>query len=153
MPRIILCSRTNDKLRTAPDGMEDPTKIENQCARINTHMAQLINRRERGIAKAIHKVGTWSDKMNALLATFGGNRHDPIEDPSQCNDAENQQTLASLKPLEEMILVIVWELCNCKFSETLIEPWVDSKTGALDNFVLLLSSAASYEVISNNRVV
>lgn len=60
---------------------------------------------------------------------------------------------AVLKPLDDCILTILWGFLNCESAEKAVHPWITSHNGTIEDFILLLHSAAiyqaSFESVSN----
>ncbi|KAF7908460.1 uncharacterized protein EAF01_004215 [Botrytis porri] len=61
---------------------------------------------------------------------------------------------AMLEPLDDCILTIVWGLLNCESAAKAVHPWMALHNGTLEDFVLLLNSAAVYQVsFESNQLI
>ncbi|KAF7954411.1 hypothetical protein EAE96_005533 [Botrytis aclada] len=61
---------------------------------------------------------------------------------------------AVLEPLDDCIIAILWGLLNCKSAEKAVHPWITSHNGTLEDFILLLNSAAIYQAsFESNQLI
>ncbi|TGO48131.1 hypothetical protein BCON_0250g00040 [Botryotinia convoluta] len=61
---------------------------------------------------------------------------------------------AVLEPLDDCILTIVWGLLNCESADQAVHPWMALHNGTLEDFILLLNSAAVYQTsFESNQLI
>ncbi|TGO28532.1 hypothetical protein BPAE_0026g00220 [Botrytis paeoniae] len=61
---------------------------------------------------------------------------------------------AVLGPLDDCILTILWGLLHCESAEKAVHPWITLHNGTLEDFMLLLNSAAIYQAsFESNQLI
>lgn len=82
--------------------------------------------------------------MEALISALEDENRIPSKDITH----ESNPSSGAVRPLEENILAILWELHYSGMSHIILGPWVDIQCGTIQDFVTLLSFAATFEVKS-----
>ncbi|KAJ8067133.1 hypothetical protein OCU04_004506 [Sclerotinia nivalis] len=66
----------------------------------------------------------------------------------------NKTAPAVLKPLDYCIMTILWGLLECENAQKAIHPWMALHNGALEDFIILLNSAAVYQAsVGSNQLI
>ena len=147
MPSIELCLCANTvvgpEIREASSEEGERNKVPWVVA--NRYADGLITERNQKISHAMHGATTWNDKLETLISALEDESQFPLTESAH---GEQTPSLAVEKTLERYILAIIWEIHHTGMFETILGPWNDIQCGTLQDFVTLLSFAATYEVNS-----
>ena len=150
MPSIKLCpgakvgpefNKRDHSSRPTGDN-EVSWDASNRCAE------KLVRKRNKENIHATHKAVTWRDKVEALISALEDDSLEPTADPAIEDPRTIFDSSAHARPLEGAILAIIWEIHYTGMFEAIVGPWNDIHCGKLQDFVTLLSFAATYEVNS-----
>jgi hypothetical protein len=147
MPSIELCLCADTVVGPEIRGSSSEEGERNNVPWVaaNRYATGLITERNQEISHAIHGATTWNDEVETLISAL----EDESLFPSTVSAHGEQTPLSTAeKTLERYILAIIWEIHYAGMSETILGPWNDINCGTLQDFVTLLSFAATYEVNS-----
>ncbi|KAF7870408.1 hypothetical protein EAF04_004153 [Stromatinia cepivora] len=144
MPPISLCPRkTIGSLHSsAISDMDTPWLHANHCS------LGIFEQREKDLLPGIMRASspTKVDQFLQNLQTnepllYGGLKRTRMS----LLEKFNKTAPAVLKPLDYCIMTILWGLLECENAQKAIHPWMALHNGALEDFIMLLNSAAVYQ--------
>ena len=146
MAYVRLCPRAGPV--TEPQSQGDSSEGIQDDAYIvaNRYAEDLVIRRNREISEATHGAATWNDTLEALISALENENRIPSNDIPQTSESSTRPSSATARPLEENILAIVWEINHSGMSQAILEPWINIQSGKIQDFVTLLSLAATFEI-------
>ena len=150
MPGVKLCLPANESAEPQNQRNCSNEGIDNERPWVVANMLTKEHTKERNefISHAIHRATTWNDKVEALVSALEDDSQKPSMKTSQEESTITCSMLTTMKPLEGQILAILWEIHRSGIPETILRPWNDIQSGTPQDFVTLLSFAATFEANS-----
>lgn len=150
MPHVRLCPCANPVVEPQNQGnsLKEIHDNESACVAPNKYAEELITQRNQKIYQAIHGAATWNDKVEALISALDDDSSIFSNDGTRGNQTTTWPSASEGKPLEGYILAIIWELHHSGMSQTILGPWINVQCGTVQDFVTLLTFAATFEVKS-----
>ncbi|KAF7952257.1 uncharacterized protein EAE97_001754 [Botrytis byssoidea] len=148
---ISLCSETAIQTRDASTSeIYKPWLSANQCR------IEISKRRKNDLRPEIMNASR-PTKVGQFLQNLASSR--PLAVDLQRNRSSllarfKDTAPAVLEPLDDCILTILWGFLNCESAEKALHPWIKSHNGTIEDFILLLHSAAIYQAsFESNQLI
>ncbi|KAM0165078.1 hypothetical protein ACHAPG_000329 [Botrytis cinerea] len=116
----------------------------------------ISERREKNLSPGIMSTSNPTKISHFLqnLATDGPLAIGLQRNRSSFLERSKETAPAVLDPLDDCILTILWGLLNCESAEKAVHPWITLHNGTLEDFILLLNSAAIYQAsFDSNQLI
>ncbi|KAF7898423.1 hypothetical protein EAF00_004869 [Botryotinia globosa] len=148
---ISLCPERAIQTRdTSTSQMYKPWLSANQCR------LEISKRREKDLRPEIMNA-SHPTKIGQFLQNLASSR--PLAVDLQRNRSSllerfKDTASAVLEPLDDCILTILWGFLNCESAEKAVHPWITSHNGTIEDFLLLLHSAAIFQAsFESNQLI
>ncbi|KAF7889642.1 uncharacterized protein EAF02_002057 [Botrytis sinoallii] len=122
----------------------------------NQYRLEISKRREKNLRPEIMSA-SHPTKIGQFLQNLASGR--PLAVDLQRNRSSLLERFrdtapAVLKPLDDCILTILWGFLNCESAEKAVQPWITLHSGTIEDFILLLHSAAIYQAsFESNQLI
>jgi hypothetical protein len=151
MPPMVLCPKANFLEDGNKDNSADETP-NHATLSIYSHQSTIGNHtKDFPISASLSS--SWDTNILAMLIGLSIRRDliDAVRESTDVLPKDRRVVVPILNPLENSVLVIVWEFFQYPSSQSILCPWTKLHSGSIGGVIRLLRSVAIYEAALDNK--